>query len=131
MSPGYEYDNYKNSIDQLKNMFKNRILILGPKNKYEYSKIIKQSLCVLSPPFPETFGCVFSESYYLGTAVIADIQSGAVSEIIDNNNIINYNTPNIVLEKLKQLRENSENISVKIDPKFLIDDILNKWISIL
>jgi len=127
MSPGYEYEGYKPYIDQIKQMFQNRVIILGPLNKIKYSKIIKQSVCVLSARFPETFGCIFSESYYLGTPVIADTQSGAVREIIDNDYFINYDNPALILQKLKYLRENRDNIHIKLDNTFLLEDILKQW----
>jgi glycosyltransferase involved in cell wall biosynthesis len=131
MSPGYEYEGYKKYIEQIKQMFQNRVIILGPLKKIDYSKILKQAVCVLSARFPETFGCIFSEAYYLGTPVIADIQSGAVKEIIDNDYILNYDNPEIVLEKLKYLRENRENVNISLNRQFLLEDIFEKWEKIL
>ena len=72
------------------NKYSDNIIIHGPVNKEQYTKIIKESLVVLTTTFQETYGCVFAESYYLGTPVIADYRSGGVKEIIDNNYIVNF-----------------------------------------
>jgi hypothetical protein len=127
MSPGYEYNKYKEYIDFLKDNFKDNIIILGPVNKLEYSKIIQESSCVLAPPFPETFGCVFSESYYLGTSVIADVTSGAVSEIIGYNNITDYRDLSKTYNKLLEII-NRNNI-ISLDDKYIFN--MNIWKTIL
>lgn len=112
MSPGYEYNNYLNLVEHIKENYANNITILGPTNKDEYCKIIQESYCVFAPPFQETFGCVFSEAYYLGTAVIADIRSGAVVEIIGNENITNYEDLDKTYEKLLEILNKSEKIEL-------------------
>ena len=100
MSPGYEWNKWTDYLANLKNKYKDNIIVIGPVNKNEYSKYIKKSLCVFSGTFYETFGCVFAESYYLGIPVIADYRSGAVKEIIDNNYIVNYDDEEIVIKKI-------------------------------
>jgi glycosyltransferase involved in cell wall biosynthesis len=118
-----------NNIDFLDRIQKNKnIIFIGNVNKNKYCEIIQSSMCVLSPSFLETFGCVFAESYYLGTPVIADINTGAVKEIIDNNFIVNYNDKKMVLNKIKELQNN--NYSVKLHNKFLDVNIINKWLEL-
>ena len=127
MSPGYEYNNYTDLKNYIENNFKNNITILGPTKKEDYCKIIQESICVFAPPFPETFGCVFSETYYLGTHVIADIRSGAVVEIIGNNNITDYSDYNKTYEKLLEIINRNDN--VELDSKFIFD--INTWKKVL
>jgi glycosyltransferase involved in cell wall biosynthesis len=131
MSPGYDLENYREYIDFLNNKYPNNIIILGSLNKEKYAEIIKSSLCVLSSTFEETFGCVFSESYYLGIPVIADFRSGAVKEIIDNNFIVNYDNCEEVYEKILFLQNNSSNINIKLNDIFLKDYNVDKWIKLL
>lgn len=127
LSPGYDYDYWENLRSELKNEFKERIQICGPLEKKEYCKVIESSLCVISPSFFETFGCIFSESYYLGTPVIADIHSGAVKEIIDNDYIVDYSQPEDFLEKIEELQKNRHNISIKLDDKFMLYENILLW----
>lgn len=134
LSPGYDLCKYNEYKKYLIDTYPNNIIILGKLNKYDYAKTIKSSLCVLSSTFSETFGCVFSESYYLGTPVIADINSGALKEIIDNNYIVNYNNPNEVYLKIKELQDlqkNSNSLNIKLNQKFLLEYNLNNWLNII
>lgn len=131
LSPGYDLDKFIEYKTYLINKYPNNIIILGKLNKYDYANVIKSSLCVLSSTFSETFGCVFSESYYLGTPVIADIKSGAVKEIIDNNYILNYNNPCDVYLKIKELQQNSDNLNISLNEKFLLNHNLKNWIKML
>ena len=131
LNPGYDWRHYTSYADTLKEKYGNNIIIHGPINKNEYAKIIKESLLVLSSTFNETFGCVFAESYYLGTPVIADYRSGAVKEIIDNNYIVNYyNIPEII-EKILYIKQHRENINVELDNKFMIEPNINLWKQLL
>lgn len=125
MSPGYEYGSFGDYKKILEEEFKDRIFIHGPLKKQEYCKVLKSSICVLAPRFPETFGCVFAESYYLGVPVIADINSGAVKEIIDNEYIVDYDYPEKVFEKIQSLKSRPP---VKLDEKFTSID---KWEELL
>jgi hypothetical protein len=129
MSPGYEYKNYKNYEYYLKNKYPNNIIIYGPVDKLQYSKIIESSGCVLAPSFPETFGCVFAESCYLGTHVICDIKSGAVKEIIGIENVVNYNNVDEVYNKIISKIESNEKI--ELNEKFMFDYNFNLWKNIL
>jgi glycosyltransferase involved in cell wall biosynthesis len=131
MSPGYGIDNNEEYKQELLNRFKNNIVICGSLPKKKYSEIIKSSLCVMSSVFNETFGCVFAESYYLGTPVIADLKSGAVKEIIDNNYIVDYENINQVIEKIDSLRIIREYLNIKLDNKFLLNENLLLWKNIL
>jgi len=129
LNPGYDWGNHQHYATELKDKYRDRIIIHGPVNKKEYAKIIKQSLCVISTTFNETFGCVFAESYYLGTPVIADYRTGAVKEIIDNNFIVNINDHNSVYNKIVQLQLKRE--IVNLNNKFLLEEGLNNWLKIL
>lgn len=123
MSPGYEYQNYAGLQSQLEK--NSNITILGPTDKDKYCKIIQESACVFAPPFPETFGCVFTEAYYLGTPVIADYRSGAVVEIVGRENIANYDDLEYTYRKLLEIVKKK----VELNPRFLFD--INRWKQIL
>jgi glycosyltransferase involved in cell wall biosynthesis len=127
LSPGYDYHTWQEYKLQIEQHFKDRIQVLGPVDKKSYCKIIKSSLCVISPVVFETFGCIFAESYYLGTPVIADIRTGATKEIIDNNFIVDYSNPESVLQKILQLQQIRDNIKVELDKKFLLEENMLLW----
>lgn len=127
LSPGYDYYEWTEYKIQLENEFKGNIIFLGPLDKVAYGEVIKSSLCVLAPPFFETFGCIFAESYYLGTPVICDLQSGAVKEIIDNDFVLDYSNPLLVLEKILYLQRNRNNMNISLDKKFLLYENLLLW----
>jgi glycosyltransferase involved in cell wall biosynthesis len=131
LNPGYDWNNFKKYADNLKEKYNDKIIIHGPVNKNEYAKIIKESLLVLSPIFNETFGCVFAESYYLGTPVIADYRSGAVKEIIDNNYIVNYDNKQETIEKILYINQNRESMNIQLDNKFMLDYNINLWKKII
>jgi glycosyltransferase involved in cell wall biosynthesis len=131
MHPGYGMEIYENYKKYLLQKFPNNIVIKDSLSKDKYSEIIKESLCVLSSRFNETFGCVFAESYYLGTPVIADIGSGAVKEIIDNYFIVNYNNKEQVFNKIKEISYKRDHMNIKLPDKFLFNENFNKWKSIL
>jgi glycosyltransferase involved in cell wall biosynthesis len=131
MSPGYDYHNFQDYKKMLEEKYGDNIIILGPMNKREYAKIIKSACCVLSSTFYETFGCVFAESYYLGTPVIADNRSGAVVEIIGKENIVNYNNPEEVYNKFIDIKNNRNILNIKLDEKFCFDYNLHSWLEIL
>ena len=128
---GYDYHKYKNYQQLLKNKYKDNILILGPLNKQEYAQVIQSACCVISSTFQETFGCVFAESYYLGTPVIADINSGAVIEIIEKENIVNYNNYDEVYNKFTTVKNNRDKYIIKLDEKFFLDYNLKLWKKLL
>lgn len=127
LSPGYDYSGSENYRSELKREFKDRIQILGPLDKKTYSKVIKSALCVLSPIFFETFGCIFAESYYLGTPVIADVHSGAIKEIIDNNYIVDYSNTDDVLKKINELQTKRDDINICLEKKFLAYENILLW----
>ena len=131
MTPGYDWNKFTEYANELKNKYGDDIIIHGPVNKDQYSKIIKESMCVLTTTFAETFGCVFAESYYLDTPVIADYRSGAVKEIIDNNYIVNFDNKQETADKILYLKNNRDNINVKLDDKFMLDYNINKWLNLL
>jgi hypothetical protein len=131
LSPGYDYQHFISYEKELKEKYGDRIIIHGPVNKEKYSKIIKGSLCVISTTFNETFGCVFAESYFLHTPVIADIRTGAVKEIVDNNFIVNIFDHKLVYEKIKYLQENRDKMHIELDEKFLLARNLTLWQEII
>jgi glycosyltransferase involved in cell wall biosynthesis len=131
MSPGYDYHNFQDYKKMLEEKYKNNIIILGPTKKNEYAKIIKSSCCVLSSAVYETFGCVFAETYYLGTPVIGDINSGAVVEIIGKENIVNYNNPEEVYNKFIDIKNNRNKLNIKLDDKFYLDFNIKLWLNVL
>ena len=131
LSPGYDLEGFKQYQIDLQTKYCDKIIILGPLNKIEYSKVIKSSLCVLTSKFSETFGCVFSESLYLGTPVIGDINSGAVPEIVGGNNIVNFDNLEQFYEKLMEIKNNRNTTNVVLDDKFCFDYNYNLWLNLL
>ena len=129
MCPGYGHERFKEYEKNIKNEFGSNIIIFGSLNKKDYARVISGALCVMTTTFPETFGCVFAESYYLGTPVIADYRSGAPKEFIDNKFIINYNNPNEFIQKIFELKKSRP--QVKLDDKFKLEHNLNSWKKIL
>lgn len=127
LSPGYDYSAWQDYRIQIETEFKEKVIILGPLDKKKYCEVLKTALCVLSTAWFETFGCIFAESYYLGTPVIASYQSGAVKEIIDNRFIVDYNSPDIVLERIKELQQNRETTNIQLDNKFLVEENMFLW----
>ena len=125
MSPGYEYEKFKDYKTYLKEKYSKNIIILGPVNKKQYCKIIENSGCVIAPSFPETFGCVFAEAYFLGTPVICDIKSGAVKEIIGSENVVNYNDLHETYSKI--ISKINSNEKIELNAKFKFDYNFNKW----
>lgn len=130
MSPGYEWENMKSSIPILQQMFGERITILGPTDKKEYAEIISSSLCTFTGRFYETFGCVFAESYYLGTPVIADIYTGAVKEFIDPAHIVNFDKPEEVFRLLNELRMKRLDMNISLKPVFLEEYVIQQWMDL-
>ena len=131
MSPGWDNDKFRDLEVTLKNKYKERIIIMGKQRKEDFCKIVQSSLCVLSSTFSETFGCVYAESYYMGVPVIADYRSGAVSEIIDNEYIVDYFKPYEVLAKIRKLQNNRMTMNISLDKKFLLEENINKWLELL
>lgn len=127
MNPGYGMENYVHLKQDLIKRFPNNIKIHEALSKKQYGEVIKSALCVLSSKFNETFGCVFAESYYLGTPVIADFRSGAVKEIIDNNFVVNYDDPNEVFSKINFLVENRDHKKIFLSKKFALDNVFHIW----
>lgn len=131
MNPGYDYNSYQQYIIVLKNKYGDKINILGPTNKIEYSKVMQSTCCVFSGSRNETFGCVFAESYHFGTPVIADKTSGAVCEIIGINNIVNYNNLEEVYNKFIEIQKNRDNLNIQLDEKFYLKYNIVKWCKLL
>jgi glycosyltransferase involved in cell wall biosynthesis len=131
LSPGYDWNNFTDYSNKLKEKYKDDIIIHGPVNKEQYSKIIKESMVVLTTTFSETFGCVFAETYYLGTPVIMDYRSGAVKEIIDNEYIVNFDNKKETIDKILYVKKNRDNIHVHLDDKFMLEYNIQLWLKLL
>jgi hypothetical protein len=127
MEPGYGMEEYIEYKKDLLTRFPNNIIIHDPLSKDIYSEVIKSSLCVLTSKFNETFGCVFAESYYLGTPVIGDVRSGAVKEIIDNHYIVDYDNKELVFQRLQEIVQNRQNNVIKLSDIFLFKKNFSKW----
>jgi glycosyltransferase involved in cell wall biosynthesis len=115
----------------MREKFGKNVEILGPQNKEKYAEIIKSCLCLLVSTFPETFGCVFTESHYLGTPVIADYRSGAVADHLDKDFVMNYDDPESVYMKLEWLRKERMTLNVQLDEKFMFKPNFEKWKKLL
>ena len=101
------------------------------KDKTEYCKIIKSSLCVFTTSYQETFGCVFAESLHFGVPVIGDnsIQAG-FHEIIESKYMCNFDNVEEVITKIEHLKNNNNN-NICLKNKFYDKQIINEWIKIL
>ena len=125
------YDTNKKYENIMREKFGKNVEILGPQNKEKYAEIIKSCLCLLVSTYPETFGCVFTESYYLGTPVIADYRSGAVADHLDKDFVMNYDDPESVYMKLEWLRKERMTMNVQLDEKFMFKPNFEKWKTLL
>jgi len=125
------YDTNKKYENIMREKFGKNVEILGPQNKEKYAEIIKSCLCLLVSTYPETFGCVFTESYYLGTPVIADYRSGAVADHLDKDFVMNYDDPESVYMKLEWLRKERMTLNVQLDEKFMFKPNFEKWKKLL
>lgn len=129
MEHGFDTNKKYENIMQTK--FGKNVEILGPQNKEKYAEIIQSSLCLLVSTFPETFGCVFTESQYLGTPVIADYRSGAVADHLDKDFVMNYDDPESVYMKLEWLRKERMTLNTQLDEKFTFKPNFEKWKTLL
>jgi len=99
-------------------------------DKEEYCKIIKNSLCVLTTSYPETFGCVFAEALHLGVPVIGDNSINAgFHEIIEKDYMCNFNKLENVISKIEDIKKN--NNKVRLNDIFYEKSVLHKWIKLL
>ena len=87
------FDKNEHYESEMRRKFGRNVEILGAQSKENYAQIVKSSLCLLISTFAETFGCVCTESLYLGTPVIADPRSGAVTDFIDPSYVLDYDNP--------------------------------------
>jgi glycosyltransferase involved in cell wall biosynthesis len=125
------FDTNKKYENIMREKFGKNVEILGPQNKEKYAEIIKSSLCLLVSTYPETFGCVFTESQYLGTPVIADYRSGAVADHLDKDFVMNYDDPESVYLKLEWLRKERMTLNTQLDEKFTFKPNFEKWKTLL
>jgi len=96
-------------------------------DKKEYCSIIQSSLCTLTTEFPETFGCVFAESYYLNTPVIATNNINGLHEFINNDHICNLHDYDSFERLVLQFYTNRP--FVELSSQFI--DNLQPWIDFL
>jgi glycosyltransferase involved in cell wall biosynthesis len=99
-------------------------------DKEEYCKIIKNSLCVLSTSYAETFGCVFAEALHLGVPVIGDnsVKAG-FHEIIDKDYMCNFNKLENVISKIEGIKKNNKKVS--LNDIFYEKSVIHKWMKLL
>lgn len=128
LSPTYSWD--KDILPSIQQRFRHRVVIHGPLRKKEYSSMIRRSLCVLTAPYFETFGCVFAESYYLGTPVIADPSSGAVKEIVRHEDVISLKDHDAYLQKVREFQGNKKP-KISLREEFLSHSVHRKWMELL
>jgi hypothetical protein len=107
------------------------IEIIGTiKDKNEYCRLLQQNLCLLSTSFPETFGCVFTESLHLGVPVIGDKNTKCgFHEIIPEDHMCNFNDIDEVIKKIEEFREHRP--TVILNEKFKDYMVINEWLNIL
>jgi hypothetical protein len=105
-------------------------IIGNVKNKAEYCKLLQKNLCVVTTSFPETFGCAFSESLFLGVPVIGDNSINAgFHETVQKDHLCNFDNVNEVIEKIEKFRENRP--VVYLDEKFHDDAVIQQWVQLL
>lgn len=103
------------------------ILLNTIDDKEEYSRLLQSSLCTITSEFPETFGCVFAESYYLNTPVIATNRINGLHEFINNDHICNLRAYEEFEKILLDFYENRPNVSLSDD---LVDNKgIDQWIN--
>ncbi len=130
MNPGYDnMDRYKGLIADMKRKYSDRVEILGPQSRAEFSRVVAGSLCTMSARFSETFGCIFAESLALGTPVVADVCSGAVREYAGDESIVDFGNPDTVLSALRRLRNNRP--AVSLSQMYLPECIYKSWKELL
>jgi hypothetical protein len=95
-------------------------------DKEKYCNILQTSLCTITSEFKETFGCVFAESYYVNTPVIATDKINGLHEFINNQHICNLSDYNQFEKLLIKMYENRPYVSLRDD---LIDkNGIDQWI---
>lgn len=100
------------------------------KDKKEYSKIVQESLCVITASFHETFGCVYSEALHLGTPVIGDISlNSAIPEIVNKEYLCDFNNIDSVIELIENIKKNRKNVYLK--DCFYEKETIKKWFDML
>jgi glycosyltransferase involved in cell wall biosynthesis len=130
MNPGYDnMDRYKGLIADIKRKYRDRVEILGPQSRADFSRIVAGSLCTMSARFSETFGCIFAESLALGTPVVADVHSGAVREYAGDESIVDYGSPETVLARLRALRSNR--VCAGLPAEYRVEPVIQQWRDLL
>lgn len=95
------------------------------KDKKELCQILQSSLCVISTEFPETFGCVFAEAYFLKTPVIATDKINGMHEFINTEHICDLNNYEAFEKLLLSFYYNRPYVS--LDVGLLDTNIVNVW----
>jgi glycosyltransferase involved in cell wall biosynthesis len=126
LTPGYESLSKNEAyIEKINNQFGENIKTLNKSNKQKLSKIIGESLCLIGPPYEETFGCVYQEAYYFNTPVILDKRCGGSLEIVSDESVIDFDNKDAFIERVLNLKKNREIVS--LNNKFHDDIILKEW----
>ncbi len=130
MNPGYDnMERYKGLVAGIKRKYRDRVEILGPRSRADFSRIVAGSLCTISARFSETFGCIFAESLALGTPVVADVHSGAVREYAGEESIVDYSAPETVLARLVGLR--SDRVCARLPAEYHVEPVMQQWRDLL
>jgi glycosyltransferase involved in cell wall biosynthesis len=96
------------------------------RDKTEYSRLISQSICVLTTSYAETFGCIFAESLHLGTPVVADRNvSAGFHEFVEERYRVNFKNCHEVIESIESIKNN--NPVVDLHPQFYETEIIEQW----
>jgi hypothetical protein len=129
-TPGYEYNSEWPSrlIDAIRHT--KNILFMGAISKDTLYRFISTSCVIITPPFWETFGCVFAEACFLGTHVLVSSKSGAVYEIVGESNIVNYATDESLV-RLSYLIENPYENLPSLPDEMYTNACFHKWNTLL
>lgn len=131
LSPGYDgcVDGWKREI---KEMLGNRVIIHEPKKREELAVILANALVVLTPPFCETFGCLFAEATHIGTHVLVERRSGAVSEVVgDACEVVSYDDVDQCLRVIESIRSGQHSATPSLAPHFKQPFLLQRWLDVL
>lgn len=124
LSPNYGKIDIKNFIDKPYIQYYDTV-----KNKKRLCELIQSSLCTMSTEFPETFGCIFAESYFLKTPVIATHRINGMHEFIDNHHICNLKNyesfENLLMSFYK------DRPKIQLSNQFLKSNVLKNWINLI
>jgi glycosyltransferase involved in cell wall biosynthesis len=129
-SPGYEYnDEWPNKLFDTIKHTKN-IHFTGTVKKDTLFRLVSTACAILTPEFWETFGCMFAEACFLGTHVLVSSKSGAVTEIVGTDNVVDYSTV-YALDRLYWMIQNPYENRAILPEEMYTDACLHKWNSLI